>query len=150
MYFQSTSESLSRGKITFLLSPLERLYPAHKIRHWKKTESIPPFLMPGWHLRMGLGQGRIWGEMVAPSWHASGCQWRQKPHQPTVPSGKTGDNLNLQLPSMERRDVPSAQMGKTSLCSSWQQRSCSSKGQGRGARARRSPGLQSGASGLFG
>lgn len=55
----SVPESLSSGKITLLLQPCERLYPARKIWEWIKQESIPPFITPapedGDGLRMTLG-----------------------------------------------------------------------------------------------
>lgn len=116
----------------------------------EKERNCSAHFMPGWHLRMRLGRGWIWGE-DSPS--LLPCLWmpvEEEAPSANSSSGKIGDNLNLHLPSMERRDVPSTHMSKKSPCSSWHQRSCSSMGWERDARACHSPGLQSGASGLFG
>lgn len=140
MYFQYVSETLSSGKITLLLPPFESLHPAHKIWQWIKRESIPPFITPAREDEFG-------GRKSFPA--AMPQQWGWKPHLPTVCSGKTGDDLDVQIPSMEKRHVP-AHTSKTTLCSSWQQRHCSSMGLGRGARVCHSPGLHGEGAWLFG
>lgn len=133
------------AKITFMLSTFERLYPAHKIRHWIKRESVPPFGTPGWHLKMRMNLGGdgssplpcLWMPAEAEALSANSSLWKNR--RQSQPPGSINGEMALQHTQE-----------KMTLCSSWQQSSCSSTGRGRGARACRSPGLQSGASGLFG
>lgn len=75
------------------VTTLWKFIPTHKIGEWMKWESIPPFITPAPEDEFG-------GRKSFPA--AMPQQWRQKPHLATVFSGKTGDDLVLQIPSMEK------------------------------------------------